>query len=191
MNGKAPFAIDNAVLGGMGFGNPKWDWRTFDFDTDVELVDAKLFGVLNAVDPDLRDFKKRGGKLIVYHGWNDPGVMPQQTLDYYRQRRRVRRQGDRRRRRAYTDEYLRLFMMPGVGHCRGGVGPDQADWMARSRAGSRRARRPRRSRRARDARRQGRHDAAALPVSAGGALQGQRRHERRGELRVRRAEVSA
>jgi len=40
----------------MGFRNPQWDWKTFDFDKDVALVDAKLYGVLNAVDPDLRDF---------------------------------------------------------------------------------------------------------------------------------------
>src|SRR5690606_1705529 len=57
MNGREPFAIDIAVIGGMAFENPSWDWRTFDFDSDVELVDAKLYGVLNAVDPDLRDFK--------------------------------------------------------------------------------------------------------------------------------------
>jgi feruloyl esterase len=131
MNGKEPFAIDNAVLGGMGFENyEKWDWRTFDFDRDVALVDAKLFGTLNAVDPDLRDFKAQGGKLIVYHGWNDPGVMPQQTLDYYDSVVDYAGKSHGSDGKAYTDEYLRLFMMPGVGHCRGGVGPDQADWVA-------------------------------------------------------------
>jgi feruloyl esterase len=131
MNGKEPFAIDNAVLGGMGFENyEKWDWRTFDFDRDVALVDAKLFGTLNAVDPDLRDFKAQGGKLIVYHGWNDPGVMPQQTLDYYDSVVDYAGKSHGGDGKAYTDEYLRLFMLPGVGHCRGGVGPDQADWVA-------------------------------------------------------------
>jgi feruloyl esterase len=131
MNGKEPFAIDNAVLGGMGFENyEKWDWRTFDFDRDVALVDAKLFGTLNAVDPDLRDFKAQGGKLIVYHGWNDPGVMPQQTLDYYDSVVDYAAKSHGGDGKAYTDEYLRLFMMPGVGHCRGGIGPDQADWVA-------------------------------------------------------------
>lgn len=130
MNGETPFAIDNAVLGSMGFGNPNWDWKTFDFDSDVELVDAKLFGVLNAVNPDLRDFKSAGGKLIVWHGWNDPGVMPQQTIDYYDSVVEYASKATGRDGAAFTDEYLRLFMLPGVGHCRGGVGPDRADWMA-------------------------------------------------------------
>jgi feruloyl esterase len=130
MNGETPFAIDNAVLGAMGFGDPNWDWRTFDFDRDVELVDAKLFGTLNAVDPDLRDFKKGGGKLIVWHGWNDPGVMPQQTIDYFDSVVEYAGKATGSDGAEFTDEYLRLFMLPGVGHCRGGVGPDQADWMA-------------------------------------------------------------
>jgi feruloyl esterase len=130
MNGREPFAIDNAVIGGMTFENPAWDWRTFDFDSDVELVDAKLYGVLNAVDPDLRDFKARGGKLIVYHGWNDPGVMPKQTLHYYDNVVEHAGKATGSDGQSFTDEYLRLFMMPGMGHCRGGAGPDQADFMA-------------------------------------------------------------
>jgi len=129
MNGKGPFFIDTPVLGGMGFENPNWDWRSFDFDRDVELVDAKLYGVLNAVDPDLRDFKARGGKLIVYHGWSDPGVMPKQTLHYYDNVVTYAAKATGGDGKAFTDDYLRLFMMPGMGHCAGGVGPDQADWM--------------------------------------------------------------
>ena len=130
MNGQTPFAISSSVLGGLGFENPSWDWKTFDFDSDVELIDAKLFGVLNAVDPDLRDFKNGGGKLIVWHGWNDPGVMPQQTIDYYNSVVEFASKATDSDGAAFTDEYLRLFMLPGVGHCRGGVGPDQVDWMA-------------------------------------------------------------
>jgi len=130
MNGQTPFAISTSVLGGLGFEDPNWDWRTFDFDSDVELIDAKLFGVLNAVDPDLRDFKNGGGKLIVWHGWNDPGVMPRQTIEYYDSVVEFASKTTGGDGVAFTDEYMRLFMLPGVGHCRGGVGPDQVDWMA-------------------------------------------------------------
>jgi feruloyl esterase len=130
MNGTTPFAIDNAVLGAMGLNNPNWDWKTFDFDRDVALINAKLAGTLNAVNPDLSDFKKGGGKLILWHGWNDPGVMPQQTLDYFADVVDYAGRSTGGNGAAYTDEYVRLFMLPGVGHCRGGVGPDQADWMA-------------------------------------------------------------
>ena len=129
MNGKKPFSLDQAVLGGMAFEKPDWDWRTFDFDKDVELVDAKLYGVLNAIDPDMRDFKARGGKLIVYHGWADPGVMPQRTIDFYNEIVDYAGKAMGGNGREYTDEYLRLFMVPGMGHCRGGVGPDRADYM--------------------------------------------------------------
>ena len=130
MNGETPFAIDNAVLGAMGFNDSNWDWKTFDFDRDVEHVENKLFGTLNAVNPDLRDFKNGGGKLIVWHGWNDPGVMPQQTIDYYDSVVDYAAKSTGGDGVAHTDEYLRLFMLPGVGHCRGGVGPDQVDWMS-------------------------------------------------------------
>ncbi len=112
------------------FKDPNWDWKTFDFDRDVALVNNKLFGTLNAVNPELSDFKKGGGKLIVWHGWNDPGVMPQQTIDYFDSVVEYAAKATGGNGAAYTDDYLRLFMLPGVGHCRGGVGPDRVDWMA-------------------------------------------------------------
>jgi feruloyl esterase len=130
MNGKQPFFFDQAVIGGMAFENPNYDWRTFDFDKDVELVDAKLYGVLDAIDPDMRDFKAHGGKLIVYHGWSDPGVMPQRTVDFYNEIVDFAGKATGDDGRAYTDQYLRLFMMPGMGHCGGGDGPDKADFMS-------------------------------------------------------------
>jgi len=130
MNGRTPFFIDIPVLGGMGFENDAWDWRSFDFDLDVALIDGKLAHVLNAVDPDLRDFRARGGKLIIYHGWNDPGVMPERTVDYYGEIVAFADHATNGNGAAFTDEYTRLYMMPGVGHCRGGAGPDQADFMS-------------------------------------------------------------
>jgi feruloyl esterase len=130
MNGRTPFFIDIPVLGGMGFENGAWDWRTFDFDRDVALIDGKLAHVLNAVDPDLRDFKAQGGKLILYHGWSDPGVMPQRTIDYYDEIIAFADRATGADGAAFTEEYVRLYMLPGVGHCSGGAGPDQADFMS-------------------------------------------------------------
>ena len=129
MNGRTPFFIDIPVLGGMGFENDSWDWRTFDFDRDVTLIDGKLAHVLNAVNPDLRDFEAQGGKLIMYHGWNDPGVMPQRTIDYYNEIVAFADRATNGNGTAFTEEFARLYMMPGVGHCSGGAGPDQADFM--------------------------------------------------------------
>lgn len=129
MDGEKPFFIDSAILGGMAFENPDWDWRSFDFDQDVDLVDAKLYRILNAVSPDLREFKGHGGKLIIYHGWNDPGVMPQQTVDYYQSLIDFAEKATGADGEAFTEDYARLYMMPGMGHCRGGSGPDQANFM--------------------------------------------------------------
>ncbi|MGD8339367.1 MAG: tannase/feruloyl esterase family alpha/beta hydrolase [Gammaproteobacteria bacterium] len=130
MNGRTPFNIDVALFGGMAYENDDWDWRTFDYDKDVTLIDAKLAHVLNAVDPDLRDFKDFGGKLIIYHGWNDPGVMPQRTIDYYDEVIAFADRATNGNGTEFTAEYSRLYMMPGMGHCRGGPGPEQADFVS-------------------------------------------------------------
>jgi feruloyl esterase len=78
-------------------------------------------GYIEALDPDLSEFKARGGKILFYHGWNDPGPSPLNTIAYYD--RVLETMGPDQ------DEWLRLFLMPGVGHCRGGIGPDQADFL--------------------------------------------------------------
>ena len=62
---------------------PTWDWKTMDFDKDVAAGEEKAGKVLNAIDPDLRAFKARGGKLIMYHGWNDQLISPFNTINYF------------------------------------------------------------------------------------------------------------
>ena len=71
---------------------------------------------MDQVDPDLSPFKSRGGKALVYQGWQDPVVNALDTIAYYE---RVRAgQGSQAR----TDEFFRLFLVPGMGHCSGGTG---------------------------------------------------------------------
>jgi feruloyl esterase len=96
---------------------PEWDFRTFDLDRDLERADEKLAPVLNATDPDLDRFRRRGGKLILYHGWADAAIAPLNAIDYYDSVRT--RMGAEK-----ADGFARLFMMPGVQHCDGGPGPD-------------------------------------------------------------------
>ncbi len=119
-----PGAVLNPLFGDMpryvGRQDPDWDPMTFDLETDLALA-LKNAGFIEASDPDLAKFKARGGKLLLYHGWADPGPAPENTISYYEAVNRTfgGRQGD----------WMRLFLMPGVGHCGGGVGPDQADFL--------------------------------------------------------------
>ncbi|HEV2287691.1 MAG TPA: tannase/feruloyl esterase family alpha/beta hydrolase [Candidatus Acidoferrales bacterium] len=99
------------------FDNPTWDFRTFNFDADVQLTDKKMARVLNATDPKLTAFKARGGKLILYHGWADPAISPLNTVNYYNSV--LATMG-----REQTESFVRLYMVPGMTHGPGGSGPD-------------------------------------------------------------------
>src|SRR5262249_12438527 len=65
------------------FGDPSWDVDRFDFDRDVPRAVAADAGTIDALDPNLEPFITRGGKLIQYHGWNDPQISPQNSVQYY------------------------------------------------------------------------------------------------------------
>jgi feruloyl esterase len=104
----------------VGRQDPDWDPMTFDLETDLALAVTNA-GVVEATDPDLATFKARGGKLLLYHGWADPGPAPENTINYY--------DAVNSRLGGRQDDWMRLFLMPGVGHCGGGVGPDQADFL--------------------------------------------------------------
>lgn len=96
-----------------------WDWRAFDFARDMPRVDTVLGPDLNgAMKGDMDAFRARGGKLIIYQGWADTLVAPDQTLAFYA--RLARRYGGT----AKLQSFARLFMAPGMKHCGGGDGPD-------------------------------------------------------------------
>ena len=112
----------------MVFEDPEWDFRTFDYDTDLAFAIEKLGPVLDANDPDLRALRDRGGKLLVYHGWSDADISPLATIDYYQRVVSELTDGEAGATGlAEVQEFFRLFMVPGMGHCRGGPGPDQFD----------------------------------------------------------------
>jgi feruloyl esterase len=104
----------------VGRQDPNWDPMTFNLENDLALA-LKNAGFIEASNPDLAKFKARGGKLLLYHGWADPGPAPENTINYY--------DAVNRTLKGTQDDWMRLFLMPGVGHCGGGVGPDQADFL--------------------------------------------------------------
>ena len=101
----------------MVFENPDWDVKTFSVDHDMKVADDKTAQMLNATDANLKKFKDRGGKLIVYHGWSDAAIPPQNAIDYYKSV--VAKMGAKQ-----VDAFVRLYMVPGMQHCGGGPGPN-------------------------------------------------------------------
>jgi feruloyl esterase len=96
-------------------------FRIADLTTaDLKASDAKLAPVLNATSSDLTAFRARGGKLIQYHGWNDPAIAPSYSLAYAAALEA--KLGD-------TSDFYRLYMIPGMLHCGGGASPTRVDWI--------------------------------------------------------------
>lgn len=98
--------------------DPEYDFTRFNFDSDLEKL-APTARLMDATDPDLSRFQARGGKIIMYFGWADPALTPFMGVDYYE---KVEEQMG-----AGTPNFFRLFMVPGMFHCRGGVGPSTFD----------------------------------------------------------------
>jgi feruloyl esterase len=111
------------------FKDPSWNWRTFDFDDDVDLARQLTGEVLDATDPDLSAFRDGGNKLILYHGWNDQVIFPEGTIDYY-ERVEAALTAKPSTVNPQTSDFFRLFMVPGMAHCRGGTGTNQFDAQA-------------------------------------------------------------
>jgi tannase/feruloyl esterase len=110
-------AFSTAHFSNLVFGRPDWNYKNADIGEAVRVNDAKLARILNATDADLRLFKAGGGKLILYHGWNDPAIPALNTINYYAAL--VQTMGARQ-----ANEFVRLYMVPGMQHCYGGPGPD-------------------------------------------------------------------
>jgi feruloyl esterase len=115
-DGPGAFAFDTIRI--LGFQDEGYDWRQFDLDRDMPRIDEAA-AFVDAVNPDLRGFEAHGGKLLLYAGWRDVGITPENTVLYYESVREEMgpEQGD----------WLRLFLAPGMGHCRGGPGVDTFD----------------------------------------------------------------
>jgi feruloyl esterase len=101
----------------MVYDNPAWDFRTVSAESAVNMADKKIGQALNAADPDLRPFKAHGGKLILYHGWSDAAIPGLSTINYYDSVAASMGVHE-------TEDFVRLYMAPGMQHCFGGPGPN-------------------------------------------------------------------
>jgi hypothetical protein len=108
--------LGNGYFANLTFENPAWDYRTFDFDQDMAYADLKVGILGNAIDTDLSDARRRGIKIIQYHGWNDQTLQPEYSPEYYESVAET--MGGLRK----TQKFYRLFMVPGMRHCYFGPG---------------------------------------------------------------------
>lgn len=114
------FAFGTQIFKYLIFNQPDWNYATYDFSRFEQ--DARLAAsFLNATNSDLSGFKARKGKLIIWHGWADPALPAQGTIDYYRALQA--RDGE-------ASQYCRLFLVPGCLHCGGGPGAADVDWLS-------------------------------------------------------------
>ncbi len=99
-----------------------WTIQQFDFDADIVRAEETDHGTINALDPNLRPFIARGGKLIHYHGWSDPQISPGSSTQYYSRVKEALGNV------STLHASYRLFTVPGIAHCGGGEGPNALIW---------------------------------------------------------------
>ena len=119
--GPAPLTISNDHYRFVVFKNPSWDFKTLDFDQDVALADKQDNGLVNAIEPNLKAFFSRGGKLLMYHGWSDQLIAPRNSINYYTSVAKAMGGVEK------VADAIRLFMVPGMAHCAGGDGTSTFD----------------------------------------------------------------
>jgi feruloyl esterase len=108
------------ALRGPLLGDPAFDMDKFKPDDVPKVRSSWLASVYEAGKPDISTFTRLGGKLILWHGFNDPGPSPRGTIEYYDAALAAT---------PGAAESVRLFLAPGVAHCAGGQGPDRIDWL--------------------------------------------------------------
>jgi feruloyl esterase len=102
------------------FNDSTWDYSKYDFK-NFGAQTSYASSYLDATSTNYSDFKKRNGKIIFYHGWNDPALSAFATIEHYEGVLKADKD---------AMSYARLFLLPGMLHCEGGPGCDQVDWIA-------------------------------------------------------------
>jgi hypothetical protein len=123
-----PFVADMATISTSYFRHviskdPNWDPARLDLDADGARARTQDNGIVSLPDPDLSAFVRRGGKLLLWHGWSDGALSPLNTIDYYNNVIATTRENQ-------ASNGIRLFMAPGVQHCGGGEGPSPIDLLS-------------------------------------------------------------
>jgi hypothetical protein len=119
--GQEPFPVATSFMRAIVFRDPTWDFRSFDYDKDVQRSYEAASFALDVPADGPKAFLARGGKLLLSHGWADGLISATGTVDFFEQLQRSVGKGAARN--------ARLFMIPGMGHCGGGEGPSMVDML--------------------------------------------------------------
>lgn len=115
-----PLTMADDLFKYVVFQDPKWDYMTLDIGRTLPLARKIDNGTISPTSPNLESFVGRGGKLLIYHGWGDQNVAPMSSVEYYEHL--VAAMGQHQ-----VDDSVRVYMVPGMGHCGGGEGPNVFD----------------------------------------------------------------
>jgi hypothetical protein len=121
LGGVNPFIATTEQAKFWVYFDPAWDPTVLDYDNFLQFFKdnvANVGPIIASDNPDLSAFRDRGGKVVMWHGFADQLIVPEGTIDYYDAVRQTLGGGYN-----HTQEFARLFMAPGVGHCGGGNGP--------------------------------------------------------------------
>jgi feruloyl esterase len=110
----------NGFFRDFAFNDPNYDISRLDLGAPFAAVSARLGKDLDSVDPDLSAFRAHGGKLIQFHGWNDPALPARGSLAYYENVEKTL---------GNVDDFYKLYMISGMLHCFGGPAPGNVDWL--------------------------------------------------------------
>jgi feruloyl esterase len=123
MAGANPFGIAIDMFKYVVFEDANYDYKNLNFDADMQKA-MKAGAVIDALDPKLKPFFDRGGKIIQYHGWNDPQISPRSSVMYYESVAKANGGIPK------IQANHRLFMIPGMNHCQGGDGTATFDMLS-------------------------------------------------------------
>lgn len=122
ITGPVPALAGQEFYRWMVYDDPQWNVDGFDMDRDYAAAQTRSVPVINAGNPDISAFTRRGGKLIIYQGWDDPVITPGSTIQYVEE---VRKSVGPK-----AAGQVQLFMVPGMAHCGGGPGATAFDMQA-------------------------------------------------------------